>query len=376
MKLGVLFNFRSVWMGGVIYIINLINALNHLDEEEKPEVYLFYSKELKKFLDEIKYPYIQLIELKPIPVAKGYLTSWIKRKNIFVDDLISEYDLNAIYPVRDFPVKNKTNAKVISWYADLQHRFYPEFFSKGTLIHRAIRLFFILRNSYDLVVSSQAVKDDFFQLYKIRKDLNINIYHFVSINEGFDHLNIKDLKEKYNLPDNYYMISNQFHKHKNHKVLLLAMAKLKESGVKIHMAMTGKLRSAINTPYIEELNSIIDKYDLHDQISFLGIIPRDEQMQLMNYCQAVLQPSLFEGWSTVIEDAISIQVPVVASNLKVNIEQLKENGKYFDPHNADELANILKDYPVRDMNKKPYPDYDQRIKEALKILLEIFKGNN
>jgi hypothetical protein len=39
----------------------------------------------------------------------------------------------------------------------------------------------ILRNSKDLVVSSQAVKDDFLKFYKIPKTLKIHIYHFVSI---------------------------------------------------------------------------------------------------------------------------------------------------------------------------------------------------
>ena len=58
---------------------------------------------------------------------------------------------------------------------------------------------------------------------------------------------------------------------------------------------------------------------------------RAEQLLLMKYAQAVIQPSLFEGWSTVIEDAISLQVPVIASNLPVNIEQLGDRGVYFDP---------------------------------------------
>jgi hypothetical protein len=36
----------------------------------------------------------------------------------------------------------------------------------------------------------------------------------------------------------------------------------------------------------------------------------------MKNATAIMQPSLFEGWSTVIEDAKSLQVPVIASDLK------------------------------------------------------------
>jgi glycosyltransferase involved in cell wall biosynthesis len=92
----------------------------------------------------------------------------------------------------------------------------------------------------------------------------------------------------------------------------------------------------------------------------------------MRYAQAVIQPSLFEGWSTVIEDAISLQVPVIASNLPVNIEQLGTDGKYFDPLNPEELAEIIADYPERKQGILFYKDYKNRIREAAESFRSIF----
>ena len=105
----------------------------------------------------------------------------------------------------------------------------------------------------------------------------------------------------------------------------------------------------------------------------LGVISRADQLQLMRHSQAVVQPSLFEGWSTVIEDARSLQVPVLASNLAVNQEQLGNGGTYFDPHKPDELAALLKDYPERKLDERFYKDYTQRVKEAATVLLNIFR---
>ena len=373
-RLGVMFKFMPTWMGGIMYIINLVKTLNFLDDDDKPEVYLFYRPELKKYLPDFNYPYIHFIESENTPIIKGFIESWMKRKNVFIDDNIEKYSLDAIYPVRNFPIKNKTNAKVVAWYADLQHKYYPEFFTKQTLIHRTIRLYFMLKNTNDLIVSSKAVKDDFFKFYPLRPDLKFHIYHFVSVNEEFKDVKIEDLRKKYKLPEKYFMVSNQFHKHKNHKVLLLALAKLKEMGIRKHIAMTGKFPEAKHSPYIAELHEIIEKYSLYDSISFLGLIPRNEQMQLMNNCQAVIQPSLFEGWSTVIEDAISIQVPVIASTLPVNIEQLQDKGTYFEPYDSEQLASILKDYPDRNFNMKPYGDYSLRINEAVRGLMDVFEN--
>ena len=139
------------------------------------------------------------------------------------------------------------------------------------------------------------------------------------------------------------------------------------------MAITGKFPDASDSPYMAELHSIIEDNKLQDQISLLGIISRNDQLMLMRHSQAVLQPSLFEGWSTVIEDARSLQVPVVASNLNVNIEQLGEDGVYFDPHNPDELVSILKDYQERNLDDMFYEEYTKRVREAAGTLLKIFQ---
>jgi glycosyltransferase involved in cell wall biosynthesis len=152
----------------------------------------------------------------------------------------------------------------------------------------------------------------------------------------------------------------------------LSLVKLKEVGILLHIAFTGKFPSADDSPYLAELHNIIEDNKLQDQVTMLGVISRNEQLQIMRHSQAVLQPSLFEGWSTVIEDAKSLQVPVVASDLKVNIEQLGKDGVYFNPHDPDELAAILRNYPERNMNDVFYEDYSVRIKDAAKTLYSIF----
>lgn len=373
LRIGILFNFQSTWMGGITYILNLIKTFNYLSDTQKPEIVFYYSDALEKYISEIDYPHIKFVKYNNKQVARNYFKSWLKRKNMFIDHLILQDNLDAIYPVKDCPVRSKTKAKVIAWYADLQHKVYPKFFSRSTLIHRTIRLNFMLRNATDMVVSSQAVKDDFDHFFTLRDKLRFHTYHFVSINEDFETTDITGLREKYNLPKDYFMISNQFHKHKNHKVVLLALAKLKEQGINKHMAFTGRFPSATDSPYLAELHQIINDNNLHNQISMLGIIPRNDQMQLMNYCQAVLQPSLFEGWSTVIEDAKSLQVPAIASNLKVNIEQLEDKGHYFDPDDYNTLANIIAKFPNRNREMHIYAPHEVRVTTAAKELLKIFQ---
>lgn len=370
-KLGIIFNFNSSWMGGIIYILNLIRTLDFLDDNEKPEIHLFYRVDLKKFVDQISYPYFEASEWTFPAVYKGYIKSWLTGKNIFVENIINSYDLDFIYPIQDFPLKTRSNTKLICWYADLQHKYYPEFFTKRTLLERALRIRFTLRNVNDVVVSSQAVADDFKKFFKLRGQLKMHIFHFVTVIDDFSSLDINDIRKKYNLPEKYYIISNQFHKHKNHKVLLQALVRLKEKGFNAHMVMTGRFPDASFSPYMKELHSIIDQHNLQSHITFLGVIQRNEQLLLMKYSQAVIQPSLFEGWSTVIEDAISLQVPVIASSLPVNVEQLGPDGNYFEPFDDQKLSEILLEYPERNLNDVLYENYNDRIKKAAGTFMSI-----
>jgi len=377
LRLGILFNISPNWLGGVYYIINLINALNALDEADQPEIFVFYSKNLEKFTHQIEYTHLSLIQWDFDSPLKGYLKSWLTRRNTFSNDIVKQFDLDAIYPERHqpLPVKKAYDQKVksVSVFLDLQHKYYPEFFSKRQLFLRELRLKLILKHTNDLVVSSAVTREDFKKFYSLREDLNIHVLNFVSIIDDFDFDGIETLREKYRLPDHYFMISNQFHNHKNHRILLEALAELKQRGKSVHLAITGKMPQD-DSPYLKTLYDLIDKYELDEHISFLGVIPRQEQLTLMKFSKAVIQPSLFEGWSTVIEDAKSLQVPVIASNLDVNIEQLKDQGTYFDPHNAKELADILTNYKT---NGKAllYQDYQSRVKGFAQNFTQIFKTN-
>ena len=372
-RLGVIFNFSKNWLGGVYYIINIVKTLNFLDDEVKPEIVLFYKPELRRFLDEFDYPYITKVEWDFPSLIKGNIKSWVLRKNLFIDEILKRYSLDVVYPFQDFPVKIKTHVKLVSWFADFQYRYYPEFFTKVQLLGRIKRVKLTLKNADYLVLSSHDAYKDLKKFNNVRGKMKIYIYHFVSIIDNLESVDIGELRAKYNLPEKFFIVSNQFHKHKNHRILLLALAKLKQMGIRIHLAITGKMPDASYSPYMAELHRIIEENELQDQISMLGIIPRNDQLQLMRYSQSVIQPSLFEGWSTVIEDAKSLQVPVIASNLRVNIEQLGDDHEYFDPHDVDELVDILKDYPKRNLDDKLYEEYSKRVKDAAKVLLKIFQ---
>jgi glycosyltransferase involved in cell wall biosynthesis len=55
----------------------------------------------------------------------------------------------------------------------------------------------------------------------------------------------------------------------------------------------------------------------------------------------VLNPSLFEGWSTTVEEARSLGVPLILSDLAVHREQAGTEAVYFDRYSGAALAAVL-----------------------------------
>jgi glycosyltransferase involved in cell wall biosynthesis len=125
-------------------------------------------------------------------------------------------------------------------------------------------------------------------------------------------------------------------------VVIKAAEILKKQGNTVIIAFSGKENDNRNPGYTEKLKAYVKENNLDDNIRFLGFLDRREQLKLMKHAVAVIQPSLFEGWSTVIEDAMAMNQRVIASDLDVNKEQLSENGTYFEKHNPDDLAEELK----------------------------------
>lgn len=371
-RIGILFTFRRGWMGGIIYIINLVNNLNYLNDEEQPEIVLFYSPDLSDFLPEFNYPHLTLIEYNPPSLWRAYLGSLLLGRNLFVDKLVRGSNLIGIYPLNDWPVaRPNTNDgwRAAAWIPDLQHKFYPQYFGFFRRNFRELRIRWVLRNATDLAVSSGDVESHFSRFYRLKSSLRIHVLRFVS---GIDNVVLppkEALINKYGLPSEYFIVSNQFTNHKNHHVLVRALMRLKERSADSVIVCTGKTDFAGNEAYISSLRKAISEGKLENNFRMLGIIPRADQLGLLKHARAVIQPSLFEGWSTVIEDAKTLSVPVIAADLPVNREQLGRQGIYFDPHDDQQLAQVLNTFEPQPL---AFDSFEARAGQFAKDFVSIF----
>ena len=80
---------------------------------------------------------------------------------------------------------------------------------------------------------------------------------------------------------------------------------------------------------------------MRDRFIVLGWVPHGHTFDLIRQSVAVLQPSLFEGWSTTVEETKSIGKAIVMSDIPIHREQSPAGAIYFDPNDAASLAEGL-----------------------------------
>jgi glycosyltransferase involved in cell wall biosynthesis len=144
----------------------------------------------------------------------------------------------------------------------------------------------------------------------------------------------------YDLPSNYLYLPNQFWRHKNHDVVVDALAILREQNQDVVIAVSGGADPR-DPEYLAGILQKVETRGLQSRFRYLGMIPLAHVYALLRGARALVNPSRFEGWSTTIEEAKSFGVPMVLSELDVHREQTGGNALYFPANEAKVLADRL-----------------------------------
>ncbi|NEO98881.1 MAG: glycosyltransferase family 4 protein [Symploca sp. SIO2E9] len=326
----------SGWMGGVLYTQNLVRAIASLPEEEKAHIKLTIAaapsnlnlvEPVRDHLDQI---YIK--ERLYLKVGKELA----ERFHFLPRKLLNPLKVDFLYPTSAMA---RTPYLWGGWIPDFQHHYLPELFSEEEINARNNRHQRMAEVAPVIILSSKMAQDDFNRLYPEAASRS-RLMNFVSYPEPeWFKFNPQLIQEKYGLPERFFLVSNQFWKHKNHKVVIEALGILKQQKITPTVVCTGKTTEG--SQYFNQLITRIEELGIGNQVRILGLIPRLDQIQLMRRCLAVIQPSLFEGWSTVIEDGRALGKPMLVSDFPVHLEQNPPHTHFFERSNPEQLASLI-----------------------------------
>jgi len=230
---------------------------------------------------------------------------------------------------------------VIAWLPDFQHRHLPELFNKGEFWRRELGFRAQTGSNRLIMLSSEDARRDCEQFYPAAVGRTSVVRFAVYLDPEVLRTNPQETATSYGLPGHFFYLPNQFWRHKNHSVVIEALHLLKRRGYDLVVATSGKVGDSRHPQYYDSLRSRVENLGLVGQFRFLEMIPREHVIALMRACTALINPSLFEGWSTPVEEAKSLGVPMLLSNLRVHREQLGAAGEFFDPHSPTQLAELM-----------------------------------
>jgi glycosyltransferase involved in cell wall biosynthesis len=345
-RVGLIFSYDEQWIAGAYYIMNLVNALNTLPANLKPKIifYVVNSKDAE-IVNQLGYTNYAIVYMN------SKLPNWKRIINLFYRKIFKEnrflnypnkFDLDVIFPCKfeqSLYTEKHWNGRIF-WIPDFQELFLPQFFSQIEIDYRKEIHEFIIKNNYPVIFSSIDASNHFYKLYG-NEVKNTFILNFAVTHPDFNHLNKAEVLTKFNIDRPFIFSPNQFWKHKNHKKLLEAIVRIKDQFPSLLVVFSGKESDYRNPDYFKSLVQFVAENNLQKNILFLGFIDREEQLLLIKEAECIVQPSLFEGWSTVIEDAKALNKFIIASNIAVHKEQLTQNYYLFNPNDKDDIANEI-----------------------------------
>ena len=260
--------------------------------------------------------------------------------------------------------------KGIFWIPDFQHRTLPEFFSQEELARKQEKDTEMVMSKNPMVLSSLDAKNDLERFYP-GYCCKIEVVHFVSYIEPEIRAITPELeekvREKFGLKKKYIYLPNQFWQHKNHIVAVRAIEELKKRGALADhdFVFTGNLEDYRNPAYINRLKEIMEAPQVADAIRLLGFVDRTEQLCIMKNAQFIVQPSLCEGWGTVLEDAKVLDKTVLLSDIPVHREQKNEKCRLFHPNEPQELANLMEQLAGEAQSPKTAEQFAGNIEQGI-----------
>jgi glycosyltransferase involved in cell wall biosynthesis len=224
------------------------------------------------------------------------------------------------------------NVRKILTFNDMQHEYWPEFFSPEDLEARRLTFRPSAEAATQIISISEFSKKTLVEKYKISPD-KIKVIYETYDEELYNNPRAKTLSY---LPKPYFYYPAATWPHKNHIRLIEAFEKFARKNADFNLVLSGA--SMQNN---DEVLKRINELGLKDKVFVLGYLDYDELPLIYRGAFALVFPSLFEGFGIPLLEAFASSCPVICSNTTSLPEVAGNAALYFDPLNADDIAKKM-----------------------------------
>jgi glycosyltransferase involved in cell wall biosynthesis len=222
---------------------------------------------------------------------------------------------------------------------DLSPIHFPEYFSaKQRLWHRAVDLPTLAKNAAHIVAVSQTTKNDLVHALGVSES-RVTVASLAPTFHGVPDAEARAAaRKKYELPEKFILFFGTLETRKNVSGLVEAFSLLDSPG-DYHLVLAGGHGHGF-----EIIARAIAASRHASRIHVLGYVPDRDRAALFAAASIFVYPSFFEGFSLPPLEAMSVGVPVVASDIPVHRENLGDTALLVNPYSVSELALALRTF--------------------------------
>ncbi len=240
-----------------------------------------------------------------------------------------------------FAVPTRKPAKVVLTVHDLIGMIYPNQKGWPSRLYWGKWLPESARRADRIIADSENTKMDMIKHLSISEDLIRVIYP--SGHENFtadiSRENIEKLKERLGIQEKYFLYVGTIEPRKNLSRVIESFnhfIKDKQRSVRYQLVIVGSKQFAHGQVFKE----ILDRFGTSlDDILFSDYLKQEELNALYCGAEALLFPSLYEGWGIPILEAMASGTPVLTSNVSSIPEVCGEAALKVDPYSTEEIRN-------------------------------------
>ncbi len=243
-----------------------------------------------------------------------------------------------IFITMDGWLSTRTHVKTVQVLHDLHYEKYPEFLP--TMARRYCRHFFprFVRKASRIVTVSNFIKKEIIETYGLEDDHVDVVYN--STREEYQPLSAElaeQTRNKYSGGEPYFLFIGPVHPRKNPENAIRAFIQYRETtGDKSKLVITGaKMWKHFGNAAISE--AMANDPD----IIFTGYLKPEELFRVTGTANCLLYVSHYEGFGMPILEAMSCNVPVIASGSSAMPEVAGNAALLVDPGSVDSMVNAM-----------------------------------
>lgn len=351
------------WTGGYNYLLNLVRVLaEHQPGQLVPVLFFGTDTDESEAAPFVQVPGAEIVRtplMNQSRKARSIAISLVVGCDVRVRSLFRLHGIDVVFESAQF-FGARLDIPAIAWIPDFQHRVLPHLFTRAGYWKRELGFRAQVAGGRTIMLSSEDSRLACERYYPATIGRTHTVRFAVPATRLPTPADARAIADAYGLPADYVFLPNQFWKHKNHLLVVQALALLRDRGRPVVVAASGKQLDPRNPEHFGKVKAAIESSGLSDGFRLLGMLPYEHLAPLACASVALLNPSHFEGWSTTVEEARSLGVPMLLSDLPVHREQASINALYFDRYSAVSLADAL-----QSLQRCSPSDSEQRIQEAL-----------